>query len=112
MSTRTRTLSPGYSTVHHWIHQDRGLASDHLCVAHPDYPYPHWAEQWAYNGLGGENERTGISHSRGRYHYEYSYSVDTNDYMPLCREAHNRLDAEHRKAALREQEDDAGIWLL
>lgn len=108
-----RTDNPAYTTVHMWLHKDRGPASEYLCAAHGDYLYPHWAEQWAYNGLGGENERTGISHSRGKYAYEYRYSVDINDYIPLCRESHNRLDAAHRNAAAQlEDQDDSGAWLL
>lgn len=108
MPSRTRTLSPGYTTVHEWVRKARGLASEWLCVEHWD----HFAETWAYNLLGGWNERTGFSSSRGKYHYEYRYSVDINDYIPLCREAHNKFDALHRKAAVGEQEDESGIWLL
>lgn len=105
-----RTSTPAYSTVHMWLHKDRGPASEYICAYHGD----HYAETWVYNLLGGDNERTGTSYSRGRYAYEYSYSVDTNDYYPLCRKAHNELDALHRNAenTINGDEDETGMWLM
>jgi hypothetical protein len=104
-----RTSNPQYVTVHNWLAKDRGPATEYRCRSHH-----HYGETWAYTGLGGDNERTGISRSRNRYAYEYAYSVDLDDYIPMCRQAHNHLDAIHRNAAqsITGDEDESGLWLL
>ena len=67
-----------YAGVHNRLLLDRGKASNHACIT---CRAP--AVDWAYNNKS-ENELTDESGRR--------YSVNINDYDPMCRQCHCRLD--------------------
>lgn len=104
-----------YYSVHVRLMRKRGSAKSYPCAAHPD----HLAQTWCYTGLAVE-QKVGATHSGGRkgsgkaYPHISAYSDDINDYVPLCRKEHYRLDAVHRNAAntITGEEDESGWWLL
>ncbi len=75
-----------YGAVHSRVSRARGPASEYRCKQ-CDGP----AAQWAYNHCD-PNERQFLLNGR-----EYPYSLDLNNYMPMCRSCHQTFDLAYRK---------------
>ena len=76
---RNKEVVP-YRQAHRRIEIDRGKASQYVCVCGST------AEQWAYQH-NDPNEQIGISKGKTA-----PYSLDTNNYMPMCRSCHTSYD--------------------
>lgn len=78
MPKRDRTAQ----AVHSRIYRRRGYAREHLCIAcfGP-------ALDWAYLYAAGKREKVTVSGQR--------YSEDIEDYAPMCRPCHWRLDSQN-----------------
>ena len=68
---------PSYKAVHLRLRRERGRAREHSCACGKQ------AEHWAH--VRGENE---ICDDLGRL-----YSVDLQDYSPMCRSCHYKMDS-------------------
>lgn len=71
-------------TVHEYLARERGPARNHTCV---ECGKP--ADEWAYQHTG---ETQYGKTSDGVNWDSLPYSEDLNDYAPMCRSCHRRLD--------------------
>lgn len=78
-----RIAEPVYSTAHRRIAAQRGAAKEYACAFCQGR-----ASDWAYLGSGGASERQELA---GR-EKGMAYSLCPEDYIPLCRPCHERMD--------------------
>lgn len=74
----------GYEAAHKRVSRARGKAREHGC-AHCPQPATNWAFMHGSSGeLPAGTQRNGRPHG--------PYSLDVNDYIPLCQTCHRRYD--------------------
>jgi hypothetical protein len=71
-----------YQQIHKTLRRLRGPASDHLCSCGTR------AYEWAYQFTAGDKELRNADGSG-------PHSLNPDDYAPMCRPCHSRLDNEH-----------------
>lgn len=82
-----RKETVGYSAAHYRIRKDRGRAPEHGCVLCGAQAHD-WALRPGVATLVGVNNGSAAR-----------YSLDPNDYDPMCRECHSQHDWSLRDAA-------------
>jgi hypothetical protein len=80
---KMRTANPGYAAAHARIKTERGLPSQHRC-AHCG----RGAQDWALIAGKGQSRRG----KQRRPSTEFVYSLDPDDYIPLCHRCHMKYD--------------------
>lgn len=90
---RPRVEEPAYKTVHARLRTDLGPASDYPCAVGG---CPEQARQWAYLHVGGPDHRRELIRGAGNRLWLVSFSVNPQDYKPLCLSHHRRLDLQRQ----------------
>lgn len=73
-----------HGCVHRRLRRTRGKASDHKCVSCGSQ-----AHEWAYQNTGD----TQYAKSSDGVHWDsLPYSEDLDDYAPMCRSCHRKMD--------------------
>jgi hypothetical protein len=75
-----------HATAHNTVRRHRGSADDHPCIGCGQK-----ADQWAFQG----SEHTLVDKISG-----CSYSLDPDDYAPMCLACHRALDKQTRSVRL------------